>query len=330
VSRRSLIETRGHVAPVKPFRFFFSGSAIPAARLSEVAIRAEALGYDGMLISDHIREKLGPIAAMTHVTAVTKRLRAGIAVLNNDLRHPIVLAQELASIDQLSGGRLIVGIGAGWNELEYAALGVPYDRIGIRIDRLAESIAVIKAVFQGQVRFSGKYYQIAGLEEFPRSVQKPYPPFLIGGTGRRMLSLAAREAQIVGLSDRSVVGGDIESATAAATDVKLGWIREAAGDRFAEIEVHSYPLSHCARVTNSGHAALHELVDWFRADRGQGISEADLAESPHVLIGSVDHIVEKLQTMRERWGINVVTLDQLEGYGRIDEFAPIVERLAGA
>ncbi len=316
---------------MRPFQFFFSTNGLPARRVTEVAIKAEALGYAGSTISDHIRDKLGPIALMTHVAAVTTRLRVGIAVLNNDLRHPVVLAQELASIDQLSGGRLIVGIGAGWNESEYQALGITYDRAGVRIDRLAEAIAILKAAFQGPVSHSGEHYRVEGLQEFPRSIQKPHPPFLIGGSGKRILSLAAREAQIVGITESNLPGGasDIANASARATDSKVEWIRSAAGYRLADLEIHSHPLNRCAQVTDSGRASLRRLVDWFAANGGQQTTENELDESPHVLVGSVDHIVEKLQAMRARWGINVVTLDELEGYGQLDEFAPIVARLAG-
>lgn len=315
----------------RPFRFFFSASAVPAARLTEVARRAEGLGFDGMFIADHLRDMLGPIAVMTHVSAVTQRLRVGVAVQNNDLRHPAVTAQELASIDQLSGGRLIVGLGAGWAEPEYRQAGLQYDPPGVRIDRLEEAIAVYKGLFQGAVDVRGAHYQVQGFERYPRSVQRPHPPFFIGGGGRRLLRLAAREAQLVGVSLRAARDGsmDLTNATAAATDEKLGWVRDAAGERLPELDVHTHALYRGAAITDDAGAELRRLAAWQQANLGHSLTVPELAGSPHVLIGSVDHVVEKLLAARERWGVTCITLDDVEGFGRPERFEPVMARLAG-
>jgi probable F420-dependent oxidoreductase len=299
--------------------------------LTDVARRAEALGFDGMFVADHLRNMLGPLAVMTHVSAVTEKLKVGVAVMNNDLRHPAVTAQELAAIDQLSGGRLIVGLGAGWAEPEYRQAGLQYDRPGVRIARLEEAIAVYKGLFQGPVDHSGEHYQVSGFAAFPRTLQRPYPPFFIGGGGRRLLQLAAREAQLVGISLRASADGrmDLTNGSAPATDEKLGWIREAAGSRLGELDFHTHAFYHGALITDDARGELRRLADWQQANLGHHLSEAELAESPHAFVGSVDQVVDKLLQARERWGINCLTLDEVEGFGRPEQFEPVMARLHG-
>jgi probable F420-dependent oxidoreductase len=315
----------------KPFRFFASASHLTGKQVGETARRAEAAGYDAMLIADHLRDSLGPLAFMGYAAAVTNKLKLGNAVLNNDLRHPVVLAQELAAIDQLSDGRLIVGIGAGWKEIEYTSAGIHYDSPGVRIERLGESLQILKQIFQGPVEFSGKHYTVEGFEQFVRPVQRPHPPFMIGGGARRSLSLAAREGDIVGLTLRMGPGGtnDLETATSTATDQKLDWVREAAGDRFDDLQLHTVPMFDAARITDDGRPLLRRLIDRHRTVSGQELTEDEVDDSPHVFVGSLDHVVEKLEMVRERWGINIVTLDDPFGSGNFDEFAPVIERLAG-
>jgi probable F420-dependent oxidoreductase len=326
------VSSNGASAPrPKPFRFFSSGSHLTGRQVGEAARRAEAAGYDAMLIADHLRDSLGPVAFLAYAAAVTTRLKLGNAVLNNDLRHPVVLAQELAAIDQLSDGRLIVGIGAGWKEDEYRMAGMQYDSPGVRIERLGESLQILKQLFQGPAEFAGKHYTVDGFAEFIRPVQRPHPPFMIGGGARRSLSLAAREGDIVGITLRMGRGGtsDMATATPAATDQKLSWIREAAGDRFDDLEIHTVPVFDGAMVTDDARAVFRRLVDRHRAASGEDLTEDDVAASPHVFVGSVDGIAEKLHMVRERWGINVVNLDDPYGRGDFEQFRPIIERLAG-
>lgn len=315
----------------QPFRFFASASRLKADLVADTARRAEAAGYDAILIADHLRDSLGPIAFLAFAAAVTTRIKLGNAVLNNDLRHPIVLAQELAAIDQMSGGRLLVGIGAGWKEDEYRMSGLQYDSAGTRIERLGESIQVLKQIFAGPVEFEGKHYRVHGHGDFIRSRQRPYPPFMIGGGARRSLSLAAREADIVGLTLRMGPGGssDFTTGTPAATDEKLRWISEAAGDRIGELQIHTVPVFDGAQITDRGHEALRRLIERNRATTGADLTEAEIADSPHVFVGSVDHVVEKLQMVRERWGISAISLDDPVGSGQFDQFVPVVERLSG-
>jgi alkanesulfonate monooxygenase SsuD/methylene tetrahydromethanopterin reductase-like flavin-dependent oxidoreductase (luciferase family) len=121
----------------RPFQFLADARAPVSAReLGERARRAEAVGFHAMVIPDHLLDQFSPVPAMAVVAAATERLRIGAFVLNNDLRHPAVLAQDLASLDVLSGGRLDVAIGAGWNRPEYDAIGIPFEGGGPRVERL--------------------------------------------------------------------------------------------------------------------------------------------------------------------------------------------------
>ena len=206
---RTVARRARHNGSVKPFRFLAEARAIASGReLAETARRAEAIGIDTLVIPDHLIPQSAPVPAMATIAAATDRLRVAGFVLNNDLRHPAVLAQDLARLDVLSDGRLDVAIGAGWNRPEYEAIGLPFDRTPVRQARLAEAIAVLKGCFaDGAFSFAGEHYTITDYDAHPKPVQRPHPPFLIGGGGRRTLTLAAREAQIVGLAPRILPNG---------------------------------------------------------------------------------------------------------------------------
>jgi probable F420-dependent oxidoreductase len=313
---------------MRPFRFLAEVAGIADGKsLAADARRAEAMGIDVLVLPDHLIEQLAPVPYMATVAAATERLRIGTFVLNNDLRHPAVLAQDLASLDVLSGGRLEIGIGAGWNEPEYRAIGLPYDPVGVRVARLAEAIAVLKGAFApGPFTFKGDHYTITDLEAHPKPVQQPHPPIFIGGGGRRILSLAGREADIVGLAPRIIPGvprSDPRSLTLAATEEKIGWVREAAGERFETLEFNTYPSTSEIIVTDDPLGKARDLAGRLLSRTGIEIGERDLLDSPHIFIGSIDGLVEKFRMLRERLGISSIMV------GRIDELAPVVERLKG-
>jgi probable F420-dependent oxidoreductase len=279
-----------------------------------------------LIFSDHLLDRLAPIPAMATVAAATDRLRVGTFVLNNDLRHPAVLAQELATVDLLSEGRLEIGIGAGWNKPEYEQSGIPMDPPGVRVGRMEETIAVLKGLFaDGPFSFEGKHFKITGLDGGPKPVQKPHPPFLVGGGGRRVLSIGAREANIVGLAPR--VGGsggaDITSALLPATAEKIGWIREAAGDRIAEIEINTYQAMGRPLITDNDRPPLEELAAQLNSRYGTEVSVDQLRDCPHVFIGSLAGLEEKFRNLRQTLGISQFMI------GPIEALAPLVERLAG-
>lgn len=312
----------------KPFHFLGQGGEVRDGKaLADRARRAEAIGYHGMVAPDHLLEQLSPLSVMATVAAATERLRVGAFVLNNDLHHPAVLAQELASIDVLSGGRVFVGIGGGWNRPEYEAVGLPFDPAPVRQERLREAIAVLKGAFGGgPFSFDGKHYTIRDFDGLPKPVQRPHPPFLIGGGGRRTLELAAREASIVGLAPRirPDAVGDPRSITFEATAEKIGWVKAAAGDRFGEIELNVYPSLADISVTDHALSEARDVAARLASESGVEIPPRELLESPHVFIGTLEALTAKVVELRERLGISSF---MLRGPGVLD---PIVERLAGS
>jgi probable F420-dependent oxidoreductase len=244
-----------------------------------------------------------------------------------------VLAQDLATLDVISGGRLEIGIGAGWNRPEYDAIGLDFPPVGTRVGQLAEAVAVLKGCFGGgPFSHAGDHYTITDYDAMPKPVQRPYPPFFIGGGGRRVLGLAAREADIVGLAPRLMAGDqrtprpDVRSLTLAAAEEKISWVREAAGDRFDDLELNTYPSGAPVTVTNNARAEATGRADRLRQMTGVEITPDEVLESPHMFIGTVDQLTEKLLMLRERLGISSFMLGDLTG---LDALAPVVERLAG-
>lgn len=263
---------------------------------------------------------------MATIAAATERLRIAGFVLNNDLRHPAVLAQDLATLDVLSEGRLDVAIGAGWNRPEYEAIGLPFDPAPVRQARLAEAITVLKGCFaDGPFSFAGEYYTITDHDAEPKPTQRPHPPFLIGGGGRRTLAIAGREAQIVGLAPRILPNGagDPASVTVAATAEKIAWAREAANGRADQLEFNIYPSLTAISITDHARREAEELSEELLGRSGVQVTADELFESPHIFIGSVDSLVEKFLRLRDELGISSIMV------GEVDELVPVVERLAG-
>lgn len=309
----------------RPFRFSAAIAGRPDARaLAEFARRAEALGYSALVCADHLLAQLQPLPALAAVAAATEHLRIGTYVLNNDLRHPAVLAAELATLDVLSGGRLEVGIGAGWNKPEYERSGIPFERVGVRVARLGEAVAILKGLFaDGPFSFAGQHYTIATLDGQPKPVQRPRPPLLLGGGGRRVLALAGQEADAVGFAPR-IGEGTLASCTFAATAEMVGWVRAAAGERFARIELGTYPAFRPTAVTDDPRRAAAELADRLNARRGAALTADALLDWPYVFIGTVESLVEKFTILRERLGLSAFMIGS-----DIEAFAPVVARLAG-
>jgi probable F420-dependent oxidoreductase len=314
----------------KPFRFLASiQEIIDGPALAEKARRAEGIGYHALVVPDHLIAQLSPVPALTWIAAATSDLRIAAFVHNNDLRHPAVLAQDLASLDVLSGGRLDVAIGAGWNRAEYDAIGLPFDATPVRQARLAEAISVLKGCFadtpEGGFSFAGEHYTISGLDAQPKPTQRPHPPFLIGGGGRRTLELAAHEADIVGLAPRILPGqrSDPTSLTVEATAEKIAWVRAAAGDRFDDLELNAYPSTTGVSVTDHALAEARDLAARLAGRTARDVTPEELLESPHIFIGSLDALEAKLVRQREQLGISSVML------GELGELDPLVERLAG-
>src|SRR3989441_10656279 len=197
------------ITAMRPFRF---AAGIRSTETRDEFVKAvrevEHLGYSAMMVSDHLVLQSAPISALGAASAVTSALRIGPFVFNNDLRHPVILAQELATLDRLSDGRLEIGMGAGWNKPEYEGAGIPYDPGATRIDRLAESITIMKGLFaDGPIDFEGRFYRVKGFDDLPRPIQRPHPPFFVGGGSPKLLRFAAQHADIVGIAPRVLRDG---------------------------------------------------------------------------------------------------------------------------
>jgi probable F420-dependent oxidoreductase len=294
---------------------------------AESARELEDLGYSTLFIPDHFDDQLAPVPALMAAAGATSTLRIGTLVLDNDYKHPLVLAKEAATIDLLSDGRLELGLGAGWMTTDYDQSGIPYDRPGIRIDRFEEGLAIIKGLLSGggPISFTGKHYTIANHEGTPKPVQKPHPPILIGGGGKRMLSIAAREADIVSVNfdlRSGAVGPEVgPSGTAEATAEKIGWIRDSAGDRFDDIELSLTIFVSMITDDPAGIAAA--------MGPGFGITPEQALDVPHVLAGSLDQMIETIQQRREQYGFSYVVFSSGFSGDAWRTMAPIVARLAG-
>lgn len=320
----------------RPFRF-----AIQAYRSEsrsewlDLARRVEDLGYSTLFVADHYLgpgpmidgtghrvQTLASIPAMTAAAIVTSSLRIGSRMTCVGYHLPSVLVKEMASIDVLSEGRLEIGLGAGWLDREYEALGIPFESAGRRIELLRETTELMREAYAGaELDFRGRQVTSFGYTAVPPTVQRPRPPILIGGGAPKVLGLAGELADIVSINFNNASGRvgemSITSSTAEETDRKIQWVRDGAGERFGdlELEIALYFLS----VEGASPVTAADL------SARTGLDEAALAGFPHAAVGSVDAICEELLRRRERYGFSYITV----GDAHIDAFAPVVERLSG-
>ena len=306
-------------------RFRFGAQCSYAGSADEWAAKArrlEDLGYSTLCVPDHFDDQLAPVPALMAAAGATTTLRVGTLVLDNDYRHPLLTAKEAATVDLLSGGRLELGMGAGWMASDYRQSGIALDPPGVRIDRLEEGLAVVKGLLAGgKFSFTGRHYTVTAHPGTPLPVQRPHPPILVGGGGRRILSLAGREADIVSVNfdlSSGTIGTHLGStATAEGTAEKVRWVREAAGDRFDDIE-----LSHTAyltMVTDDREAVAGGLGSGFGLDAEQVLA------MPNFAIGTVGQIADELERRRDELGFSYVVV----GGECFEAMAPVVARLAG-
>jgi probable F420-dependent oxidoreductase len=256
---------------------------------------------------------------MATAAAVTETLRIGCSVFCIDYHVPAVLAKEAATLDLLSDGRLELGIGAGWSADEYSAMGLPFDKPGRRITKLEEVIGLFKAHFTGEeMDCAGEFVTVSGYAGRPRPVQCPHPPIMVGGGGRRVLTLAARAADIVSISNVPFVAhNDAGLSPHAEARRRIGYVSAAAAHRFGNLDVESSP--YFAEITDDAETALAELAS------KTGIAAEILRDHPNVLIGSVDSVVDVLRFRRDELGVNYVSVQQRQA----EAFAPVVARLHG-
>ena len=309
----------------RKFRFgVMCSHADSATDFREKARKAEALGYSTLFVPDlFVDHPLAPMPAMATAAAVTDTLRIGSLVLGNDYKHPVVLAREAATLDLLSDGRLELGLGAGWMTADYDKAGLDLDRPGVRIDRLEESVTVLKGLMgDDPFTFHGKHYTVTDLDGQPKPVQRPHPPFIIGGGGPKILALAVRDAAIVGINAnlrRGVAISDdaARSMTGSATDEKLARLRAAGGERFDEIEIQSFVGF--TNFTDDRQALAEMMAGAF------GVAPEEALETPVVLAGTLEQMIDDVQARRERWEMSYVVV----GVDVMEQFAPAVARLAG-
>ncbi len=294
------------------------------AEFADFARHVEDLGYSTLYVPDHfVDHPLAPMPAMMAAAAATTTLRVGTLVLGNDYRHPVTVANDAATVDLLSDGRLELGLGAGWMTVDYERGGWPLDRPGVRIDRLREALIVIKGLMaDGPFTFHGEHYRVTQLDGEPKPVQRPHPPIVIGGGGSKVLALAAEHAQIVGINAnlRSGQGESTDSMASLspdATDTKLERLRAAARDRFDDLEIQT--LTGFVHVTDDRRAIADAIAT------GMGAPDAEVAlQTPALLVGTIEQIIEEVRARRDRWQMSYVVVDEAS----VDDFAPVVAELA--
>ncbi|MDQ1480136.1 MAG: hypothetical protein QOI44_997 [Actinomycetota bacterium] len=319
------------MASNRPFRFgVHTSDAQTGDDWAAAARRYESLGFSTLMLRDHFDQQLAPIVAMTAAACATETLRVGCLVFANDYRHPLVLAKELLTLDRLSGGRVEVGLGAGWMGSDYEQAGISFDAPRDRVTRLEEAVRVIKALFAGgSVDFSGDHYTVAGHEMYPPSVQKPGPPILLVAGGPRMTRFAAAEADIVAInpatkSNEAWAEQNLADASGDAVDRKIKAIREAAGDRYDDIELQI--VVPFVVPTDDREGTARAIADSLPSDDAAvDLSAETVLASPYVLIGTEDQICDTLVERRERWDLSYYVFND----DSIDAVAPIVARLNG-
>lgn len=282
----------------------------------------EDAGYSTLFVPDHFTEGFGPITAMASAAAVSTELLIGPLVLAADYRHPVVLARELASIDQISEGRLELGLGAGWMTADYSSSGIPMDPPKVRVDRMIEVITILKGLFApGAFSFSGEHFTITELDGSPKPFRPEGPPLLIGAGAARMLRYAGATADIIGINP-SIHSGEIDSAAARDAQVdridqKVAWVQQGAGERFEDLELNAWLA--VANVTEDAAGLAELLAPAFEAD------PVALLDSPMVMLGTIEQLAEQLEARRDRWGYSyhVIPGDSAK------EFAPLVARMTG-
>ncbi len=306
---------------VRPFRFGAKAvKATSAKEWTDLVRRAEDLGYASFSMDDHFGNQLAPVPALMAAADATSRILVGTHVAGVDFRNPVLFAKECATIDLLSEGRFTLGIGAGWSAKDYAAAGITQDDAGVRIERLGEAVTIMKGLWgDGPFSFEGRHYQVAENEGLPKPASPI--PVMIGGGGPKILSLAAQQADIVGINPK-IVGRAINPRSMATTaadtmDEKVAWVREAAGDRADDLELQLQVF--VTAVTDDPQSVAEKLGPAF------GLPPEVILAAPFYQVGSVEQITEDIQAIRERWGISYI-LFQNDG---TVPMGPVVAKLAG-
>lgn len=312
-----------NTSSLRPFRFGIQASKAGSRKeWVELAKTTEACGFSSLTMPDHFTDQLAPVPALMTAADSTTKLRIGALVWDNDYKHPVVLAKELATMDLLSDGRLEIGIGAGWMISDYEQAGMVYDRPGVRIDRFVEGLSIIRSAMTGEkFSFAGAHYKITDYTSTPKPVQTPCPPILIGGGGKRVLTLAAQHADIVGinpsLKDGVVNAETITDMSAEAVSEKIEIVRNAAASRMPQIEMNIRTF--LVNIRDSAQEAIDGTAKMFK------VEPKLIGSSPFALMGPPSKIAEDLIERRERWGLSYIIV----GGEDVKSFAPVVAMLSG-
>ena len=308
----------------KPFRFAVQLHAASSGKEWREKVRqAESLGYSTVYMPDHFGEQWGPLVGLTIAAEATDRINVGTLVFDNDFRHPVDLAKEIATLDLATEGRVEFGLGAGWLKTDYDESGIPYDSPGVRVSRMEEGLAIMKSLWRdGTATLAGEHYTVTAAKGEPRPHTQPHPRIVIGGGGKRVLSIAAREADIVGVNANLAAGyvGPEVAATARAEIFRdrIEWIRAAAGDRFDDIELQTLVIM--CQVVPNGREVYENIAPLF------GMTADEAEQVPIVLAGNPDEMVEKVQHRREAFGFSYIVVQG----DAMEPFAPVIEKLAGS
>ncbi len=306
----------------------------PVATWQDDLRRIEDLGFDTVVLADHFTGgwSIEPMVGLTAAALSTTSLRVQTGVLGNDYRHPVLVHRMAALLDVLSEGRLTLGLGAGWLTSDYAAAGIPYDPPGDRVSRLEEAITILKGLFaDGPCSYVGNAYQVHELDGLPKPMQRPHPPLLIGGGGRRMLRLAGKEADIAGINANLRAG---ELGRHAVVDLalervaeKVAWVHDGARGAGRDPGAVELEMNHwLVRVTSTrdeADAYLAGIAARYEVD------PARLAASPSVLVGTVGQCVDTLLARRDALGFSFLQLDAGFPPADLGVLAPLVAALAG-
>ena len=288
----------------------------------ETVQQIEQHGYTTAAMVDHFNPTYAPTPGLMAAAMIAPSLRVLATVYDNDFRNPVLLAKEIATMDQITGGRVDFGLGAGWLERDYEQTGIQYDRPGVRISRMEEALAVFKGAWSGEAfNYDGEHYTVKDHTGFPVPAQKPHPPIYIGGGGQRILGIAGREADIIGVHVRFGPEGALDSADTfrAEMDKRIEWIKAGAGDRFDDIELAL--LLFAAKVVDSDAAKQREIESIAEAN---GLSVDAVEASPYFLVGTEDDMVEQVEGLRETYGVSHFTVTP----GDVDGFSAVVKRLS--
>jgi probable F420-dependent oxidoreductase len=306
-----------------PFRFALQAShaASPDAWRA-LARKTEDLGFATLYVPDHLGEQWAPMIALTVAADATTTLRVGTLVLDNDFRHPVILAKEAATLDVVTGGRFELGMGAGWMTTDYEQSGIPMEPAAVRIAKLDEALQIMRAMWtDGSATLPGEYYNVANAEGTPKPVTPGGPPLVIGGGSKRILTLAGQYAQTVSIVPSlaaGVMGSDMaaESVVEKYAD-RVKWARAAAGDRADELEFQCWTA--VVMVVPNAAEIFEQMAPAF------GLTPAQLSAAPIGLVGTTEEISETLQQRREEFGFSNIVLHEAE----MDAIAPVVAALAG-